>query len=185
MDIDNDDRESVLKYNKVINEDDVFPLHIIRVVCEQIGIIKKKSKKFYVVKKYQTLLSDSKAGELYCLLFYNYFRKFSLGYLDRLSELECIQNTLGYSLYQLGKVCNNYQKVDKLPNKVFLPAVRDEINKNPLLQRFPSWVMTSRIIKPLEEFGLLECQYKKINLRPELNKVKKSKLFDKFVVVKW
>ncbi len=185
MMVDDDDRDSILKYNKVINEDDVLPLHIIRIVCEQIGIIKKKSKKFYVVKKYQSFLSDSKAGELFYLLFYNYFRKFNLGYLDRLTELECIQNTLGYSLYRLGEECNNYQKIEKLPKKVFLPAVREEIDKNPLLQRFPSWVLTSRIIEPLEEFGLLECQYKKDDLHSEVVKVRKSKLFDKFIVVRW
>ena len=44
------------------------------------------------------------------------------------------------------------------------------------------WVISSRIIRPLEGFGLVECSFKgKGNLKSE--KVRKSKLFDSFVVV--
>lgn len=49
--LEEDDRVFTLKYNKVINEIDVFPLHIIRTVCESAEIIRKRKNKFLVVKK--------------------------------------------------------------------------------------------------------------------------------------
>ncbi|MCJ7483969.1 MAG: hypothetical protein MUO31_13505, partial [Thermodesulfovibrionales bacterium] len=48
-------KETILKYNKVINETDVFPLHTIRIVCESAGLIHKRKNKFLVQKKYQEL----------------------------------------------------------------------------------------------------------------------------------
>ena len=102
--IDEDDRIFTLEYNKVINEIDVLPLHLIRIACEAIGLIHKRKNKFLVVKKYQSLAAEEKAGELYHLLFTGYFTKFNIGYFDRLFELDCIQQTIAYSIFRLGEI---------------------------------------------------------------------------------
>ena len=95
-----DHKKFVLKYNKVINETDVSALHTARVVCQSAGLIHKRKNKFLVPRKYHSLLSDEKAGELYALLFNSYFTKFNIGYVDRLPELKGVQHTIAYSIYK-------------------------------------------------------------------------------------
>jgi len=50
---------------------------------------------------------------------------------------------------------------------------------------FAEWLLCSRIIEPLTGFGLLECRYKGKEGQSNLEKFKKSELFDKFVVREW
>ena len=105
--IDEDDREFTLKYNKVLNETNVFPLHIIRTVCESADLVFRSRNRFLVSEELQHLLSEQRAGELYYLLFDSFFRKFNLGCLDRLAELGSIQQTIAYSIYRLGEIADS------------------------------------------------------------------------------
>ncbi len=102
-----DYKRFTLKYNKVINEEDVFPLHIIRTVCESAELIFQSKNRFLFSEDKQHLLSEERAGELYHLLFISFFRKFNLGYLDRLLDLEYNQHTLAYSIYMLGAIADS------------------------------------------------------------------------------
>ena len=52
-----DYKRFTLKYNKVINEEDVFPLHIIRTVCESAGLIFQTKNRFLFLINKQHLLS--------------------------------------------------------------------------------------------------------------------------------
>ena len=178
-----DEKEKILtkKYKKALNETDAGPLHIIKIVCEVGGLIKKRSKRFFVPKKYQHLLSDEKAGELYYLLFEIYFKKFNLGYCDGFPKVESIQITFDYSLYRLSKICDNYITMDKLYNEIFLPKVKEEIRKTRTIRREIGWLVEVRIIRHLVKFGLLEAIYKKEKYLSRMEKVRKSSLFDKFL----
>lgn len=175
----------IRSYNKVMNEDDVFPLHVARIVCESAGLIHKRKNKFLVTKKHQNLLSDEKAGELYNLLFNAYFRKFNIGYLDRLPELNCIQDTVAFSLYRIGEVASDYIKIGDLSNKMLLPAVKYEVEASLPEYAKTDRMLATRIVEPLQGFGLLECNYKKKKWLSELETVKKTELFDKFIKVEW
>ena len=179
-----DHKDSILEYNKVINEEDVFPLHIVRIVCECAGLIHKRKNKFLVLKKYYELLQKEKAGELYYLLFHSYFTKFNLSYLDRLPDLVCIQETIAYSINRLGEIADSWVGIEDLFDKIFLPAVRLEIRETVSKHIKLEWVVRSRVVKPLEEFGLVECRYKEKG-DSEIEKVRKSELFDRFVGVEW
>jgi hypothetical protein len=181
MELDEKHRERIRKYNKVLNETDVFPLHIINIVCECAGLIKTRSKKILILKKYHNLLSEEKAGELYYLLFEAYFKKFNLAYLDRLPEMDGIQNTIEFSLYRLSVICNDYQSVDDLYYEVFLPAIIHEIEEGLTEYIRKEWVVTSRIISPLIEFGILECKYKQEKHFNRIDQARKTSLFDRFI----
>ena len=183
--LDEDDRISTLKYNKVINEDDVFRLHLIRIVCESAGIIHKRKNKILVVKKHHDIVSEGKEGELYHLLFNSYFRKFNIGYMDRLAELECIQETIAYSFYRLGEIADRWVGREELEEEILLPTVRKEVREKLSDELRIELVLDSRILRPLEGFGLLKCKYRKTKWRLKIEKIKKSKLFDKFVGRKW
>ncbi len=183
--IEEDQKKSILKYNKVINEPDVSPLHTIRIVCESAGLIHKRKNKFLVQKKYQDMLSDERAGELFCMLFQGYFRKFNIGYVDRLPELDFIQHTVAYSIYRLGEIADSYRRVEGLTEEILLPAVlkkiRDEISEHVFIE----WIIGSRIIEPLIDFGLVKGRYKQFKGYSALERLRKTELFGRFVRCKW
>lgn len=97
-------KEDTIRFNKVLNEHDVRPLHIIRIICELARLVRRRKRKFLVTNKGQQLLGEQKAGELYTLLFRTFFRQFNLSYLDGLPECYGLQGTIAYSLYRLKKV---------------------------------------------------------------------------------
>ena len=181
MELDEDDRMFIIHCNKVLNETDVYPLYTIRTVCQLAGLINRKSKRFLVARKYQDLLDDEKAGELYFLLFRIYCKKFHLKYMDRFPELRCIQETLDYSLYRLTKICDEYRTVEKLFDEIVLTKVKEEICKRSPSIRGIGWFLEAGIISPLMNFGLLEATYKKERYFSRIEKVRKSELFDKFL----
>jgi len=50
---------------------------------------------------------------------------------------------------------------------------------------FVEGIVSSRIMKPLVGFGLIECKFKKEKYGSSIDEARKSKLFDKFVGVEW
>ena len=173
------------KMNKVLNEEDILQIHLPKIVCELAGIIHTRKRKVLVKEKYTELLKDENAGNLFFLLFYTYFKKFNLGYVDNFSSLDCIQGTISYSLYQLSRIADKPVNIKELKNHLFLPSVIEEIEANRKMRSDfdeHSWIVEARIVKPLEDFGLLKCGYIKEDIYSLRRKtVQKTPLFDKFI----
>lgn len=183
--ISKDYKKDILEYNKVINEKDIFALHIPRVVCQSAGLIHKRKNKFLVPKKHHSLLSDEKAGELYALLFSSYFTKLNIGYMDRLPELASVQHTIAYSIYRLGEIADKYRSVEGLAEEILLPAVLEEVREGTSEYVTIEWILRSRILEPLKKFGLAELKYKHFKGYSEIDSVRKTELFDKFMRWEW
>lgn len=181
MEMDDEYRDIIVRCHKVLNEQDVRSLHIVRMICECAGVITAGSNKITVSEKYNSLLSEENAGEIYYLLFEAFFKGFNLSYLDRLPEVEGIQGTFDFSLYKLSVVCNEYQSVDDLYYEVFLPAIMGEIEGEERSYLSKELFLVTRIIKPLVGFGLLECKYKQEKYLKRIEQVRKTPLFDKFM----
>lgn len=176
-----DHKKGILKYNKVINEEDVWALHIPRVVCQSAGLIHKRKNKFLVPKKHHALLSNEKAGELYALLFNSYFTKFNIGYVDRIAELAGVQHTIAYSIYRLGEIADEYRSMEGLAEKILLPAVLKEVEEGTSQYVKTEWILRSRILRPLQEYGLVELKYKQVERISQIEAVRKTGLFDRFI----
>jgi len=182
IELDDDYRKSTTKYNKVLNETDVFPLHLIKIICKQGELIQLRSKKFHVKKKYHKLLSDDNAGELYYLLFRTFYEVFCLGYLDRFPEFDSLQGTINYTLCRFSVICNDYIPVDiNLFHKIVLPAVREQIRQERIIIREIGWLLQSRILKPLINFGLIEGRIEKGEYVENILEARKTPLYDKFM----
>jgi hypothetical protein len=168
---------------KVLNEKDVFSLHLIRIICECAGLIKYHSQTFVVPKKHCALLSEDTAGELYYLLFHAYFNKFNMSYVDGLPEVGGLQGGCDYSLYRIGMLCDGYQSVDDLFPKVLLPIVLEEIEYVSIGFMRKESFLTSRILDPLVRFGLLEAKYEEDKYLKRMKQVRRTPLFDRFISV--
>jgi hypothetical protein len=187
--INDDIKKDILRFNKAINEEDVLLLNVVRIVCEKAKLIQCRKKKFIVTTKGKKLLSKENTGELFYRLFITYFRKFNIGYVDRLPDIDSVQYTIGYSLCRLSVVCHNYQTLEQLFHVIFLPKVReeirDEIRKERVNIREIGRLMELRIIRPLVGFGLINCKLKKEKYIGRVVAIRKSPLFDKFIRYEW
>lgn len=170
-------------YSKVINEMDVLPLHIVRTVCELAGLVRCTTKAFVLTRRGSDLVKDSKAGELCAELFHAHFRKFNLAYTGRLPACDGVQMTFAYSLFKLARLGNGESyTVEGLVPRVLLPKVQEEIQAEPLQGPLAEWLLESRILRPLEGYGLLSIQ--RVDPKdhsPWLVAVEKRPLFDQFV----
>ncbi|MGD9782928.1 MAG: hypothetical protein AB7V14_12395, partial [Kiritimatiellia bacterium] len=100
--------------------------------------------------------------EMFRDMFLAYFVKFNLAYLTRYSvEAGSIQSYLGYTLYRLGIVADDWHSIAHLAEEVLLPAVRSEVTAE--IGGRPFWnvadLLRSRILVPLIDWGMLEGSY--------------------------
>ena len=173
------------RHRKVVNEGDVPPIHIARVVAQIAGLIRIHKGKLTVPKAKAPLLSEGQAGELFRCLFVAFFRKFNMAYARPLVfELASIQTCIGYSLWRIGVVASRWRPVRGLEMQLLLPAVRenveDEIGGNPYwsVNKILEWCLFS----PMLQWGLLEMRHKQVSKHlEELEAVRITPLFRKFL----
>jgi hypothetical protein len=153
-----EERADLTWYYKTPNEQDVFPLHLVRVVAEIAGLIRLAKGHFTVPKTKRAMLAPERAGEMFRDLFHAFFVKFNLAYLTRYKpEAGAIQSYAGYTLYRLGVIAGDWHPVQDLANQVLLPAVRREVEAEIINPTFVNTghLLESRILKPLVDWGLL------------------------------
>ncbi|MBZ0274167.1 hypothetical protein K8I61_19160 [bacterium] len=185
MDLDARYREDVYFHNKVINEPDVWPLHIVRVVCDVAGLCRKYKKRFQVTKLARGLLADDAAGRLYWLLFETYFEQFDTGYVARHEGGDAVQTYFPYSLFRLrGLAPGAEMDIRAVPYFILPAAVAVRLDaEHPSPYVTAEHYVYSRVLAPLAEFGLLEIMHGK---HPEYDweterAIRKTPLFDRFV----
>lgn len=173
--------ESVRAVNKVINEEDLFPLHVLRILLVQAGLVRRTKGAFRVTKKGTELLAVEEAGELYALLFFTKFRKFNLAYMSWGPEQGGVQETAAFALCQLSRAASTWQNAEALAEKLLLPTIIERLDP----PDYPGRVLSlceSRIFAPLEEFGLLERrEIPGDNKWRRPYKLRRTGLFDRFV----
>jgi hypothetical protein len=147
--------EIIRRANKVINEQDVWDLHLARVILELAGLIRKHSGMFKVVQKRSHLMQHENAGALYQLLFLTFFRKFNLSYLDGMAEAPFVQQAVAVSLFMVSRLMDQWEFVEDIAPALFLEQVQMQIPVN-FYSDNTSYMAYSRILRPLLQFGLLE-----------------------------
>jgi len=180
----------IRRHKKAINERDVGVLHMARVVSQCAGLIRLYKGKYIVPKKNHPLLAPERAGELFQKIFVAFFRKFNLAYPSRYGpEAGSIQSCAGYTLYRLGMVASDWRETEKLPAKILLPAVRDEIEAEIGGSTFftVDHILHNRTLSPLIEWGLLEGRYEHRDSKhfKTLVAIRKTPLYDDFLQFKF
>lgn len=155
------DTKIIREYNKVINEEDFFDLHIIRVVLDLAGLIRKRSKHFIASSDGKKMLQGD-PGMLYRALFYTFFCKMNLAYLDRrFPEYKEIQDTINFSIFIASTHCYDWIKASDFTKKVLYDGMRLDQKYHEELSK-PYWgdhllyAHYHRFIYPMVEFGLFQ-----------------------------
>ncbi|MCF6284924.1 MAG: hypothetical protein L3K26_07025 [Candidatus Hydrogenedentes bacterium] len=152
------DLEKFLEFTKQPNERDILPIHVLRILLEIAGYLKLQKGKMTITKAGRAALDLSRAGEIQVRLFTALCRKYNLGYNDRLPEYPAVQETYPYILYVLSQVGKEPMTREALCECLFLEGLREDFFENEYIchDRF---VLSSRIINPLIDFGLLSPKY--------------------------
>ncbi|MFV2056366.1 MAG: YecA family protein [Thiohalomonadales bacterium] len=88
-------------FHKVNKEEDFFELHVVRIVLELAGFLRKTKGRFYLTKKYQKIAGESGIKELYPIIFRTYCREFNWSYWDHYNDAPFIQQSFLFTLYLL------------------------------------------------------------------------------------
>ena len=150
-------RISIQRTCKTLKEQDVWPLHLARVVAECAGLIIRRKRRFQLTKSARAMLPDDQAGVLYRRLFLAYFRRFDLRYSFNLRDVPGIQQTMAVILWRLDTVVRDWAPVRELAPQVLLPGVLAQLQAT---MTYPfdaeEWILTGYVLTPLATLGLIE-----------------------------
>lgn len=175
-------REEWYAERKVVNEEDVFSLHLTRILLEVAGLLKLRKGVFSLTRAGERLRDESRAGELFATLFRTHFRKLNLALLDGVGSAPGFQHTIAYPLYRFGQVGGEWRTPAELMDELVLPPVRHEVPPGPLYDPLET-VLEHRLLRPLEGFGLAELQVvpREPGSWSEVRRYRKNALFDRLL----
>jgi hypothetical protein len=176
-------RESTLAVCKVLNEQDVWPLHIARIVSECARLVARRKQRFQVTRAGRELLPEAQAGTLYRKLFVAYFRKFDLHYDFHFRDVPGIQQTLAVILWRLDNVVCDWTPVRDLPEVVLLPGVHQQV-RAAMVSEYDTeaWILGGYVLEPLLDLGLLERRPEsEWQVLEKNDEVRLSPLWQKFI----
>ena len=174
--------EAVIRVNKVINELDFFPLHVVNIVARLAGLHRRVKGVFRITRKGKELLADDKMGSLCALLFKTHFRKFNLAYLDRAPELPVFQQAITYSLYMVPRLLTEWHTAEDVAPLLVLGGVAKATQEVTFGRDVLPWIVKARLLRPLEAFGLLESRERKTPRHIYgIAQFRKTSLFDRFL----
>jgi hypothetical protein len=109
------------RFNKVINEPDFLPLHVVRLLAQAATLVRAQRGKLVATPLGKSMLSDARQGSLQAILFHLAFWHMDLGYFGRGLLGSWPQADAGVVLWSLS-VCNSdWQTSEKLTRLCTIP----------------------------------------------------------------
>jgi hypothetical protein len=173
------DKAELLRFQKVINEPDLLPLHFIRILTQAARLSRTHRGKLVPTRLGARMLALEQHGPLLALLFHVAFWHLNLAYFDGYPLDSWPQNEVGVILWSLSASAHDWLPRETLTRLCASPVIG-------VLESqwdFGSSAMEARILRPLVWFGLLELRTAAKSatelVSPRL--YQKAPLFDRFV----
>jgi hypothetical protein len=147
------DREDFWHLNKVLNEEDVWPLHILRLVLAEAKLLRPRKGAFHATPRGRALAEDAAAGALLVTLFRVFFRGINLAYLSRMGpeEQDPLQWRAAVLFLRLAAADDSWRSPDDWECVLAFDRPPAPVIAGRSWSNFqPRW------LRPLEWFGLLE-----------------------------
>ena len=175
----NYDQADAFRLNKVINEPDFLPLHVVRQLAQAATLVRVQRGKPVATPLGKSILSDAKRGSLLAVLFHLAFWRMDLSYFGRGLLGSWPQADAGVVLWSLSVCANDWQSADKLTRLCTIP---EPAMFSETWDRTP-YAMEARILRPLLWFGLLEHRSEKLpsSRFGEHHFYRKMELFDRLL----
>lgn len=173
------DKADMYRFNKVINEPDFAPLHIVRVTALSAGLLRARRGRLVVTKSGRDMLSPGQRGALLACLATTMFWKRSLAEYGRDILGAWPQSDIGVVLWSLGVSATDWQSPDALARLCTIPV-------NGILEAdwdIGATLLEARILRPLLWLGLIEHRQEAIPGSPfgRRHFYRKMPLFDKLI----
>ena len=152
------DQADAFRLNKVINEPDFLPLHVVRQLAQAATLVRAQRGKLVATSLGKSMLSDAKQGSLLAILTNLAFWHMDLGYFGRGLLGSWPQADAGVVLWSLLVCANDWQSAEKLTRLCTIP---DPAMFSEMWDRMP-YAMEAKVLRPLLWFGLLEHRREKI-----------------------
>jgi hypothetical protein len=167
------------RLNKVINEPDFLPLHVVRILAQAATLVRAQRGKLVTTPLGKSMPSDERQGCLTAILFHIAFWRMDLGYFGRSLLGSWPQADIGVVLWSLSVSAGDWQTSEKLTRLCTIP---EPATLTGTWDRSAS-ALEARILRPLLWFGLLE--YRSENIPDSRFAVRhyyrKSALFDRLL----
>lgn len=172
-------RRSFQTSYKVLNEPDLWPLHLCRLVAETAKLLRRRRGRLVPASETSALLESQAHGTLYGRIFRTQFQEMELGCLDRYPELPALQDSVGYLLYRLHCAGNAWLRIEEVFEQGLLPEARRELESDRAALQNPHAPLVDRILRPLAAFGLIEPEYQVGRYSiPTLVRLRRTPLFE-------
>ena len=173
------DKAELLRFQKVINEPDLLPLHFIRILTQAAKLIRTHRGKLSPTPLGRRMLAAEQHGPLQALLFHVALWHMNLAYFDGYPLDSWSQSDAGVILWSLSTSAHDWLPRETLTRLCASPVIS-------VLESqwdFGSSAMEARILRPLVWFGLLESRTQPRSatelIDPRL--YRKAPLLDRFV----
>ncbi|HEX9727916.1 MAG TPA: hypothetical protein VGA37_05385 [Gemmatimonadales bacterium] len=146
-------REDFWHRSKVLNETDVWPLHIVRLVLGLAKLLRRRKGAFHASQLGRRLALDPAAGLLHADLFRTFFRQLNLAYLapGGLDEGEPFQGRAALVFLRLVATDEAWRSAE-----AWEAALAHDVPPPPMIGGVRWSQFERRWLEPLEWFGLLE-----------------------------
>jgi hypothetical protein len=152
------DQADAFRFNKVVNEPDFLPLHVVRQLAQEATLVRAQRGKLIATPLGKSLLTDTKQATLLAILFHLAFWHMDLGYFARGLLGSWPQADTGIVLWSLSVCADEWQSPEKLTR---LCAIPEPAMFSETWGRTP-YAMEAKILRPLLWFGLLEHRSEEI-----------------------
>jgi hypothetical protein len=160
-------------WNKVINEEDFRPVHVLRLVLGIGKLLRRRGGAFHATRRGREMLGEGQAGTLAATLFRVLYREFNLAYLGGWEEFEDRQPMVPLFLLRLAVLDREWRSPREIVPLVDPGAdlqaeiaramarwpdtfPRDDAEAVRHIESFAFSSFVHRILDPLEWFGLIE-----------------------------
>lgn len=170
------DLSLIRSLSKVLNEQDVWPAELLRVVAIEMRLLRRVGKKLVPTAKGKKVLSTG-SGDLMARLFELVFWRINLGRWDGCPVPSWPQGDIGIIIWCLSHVAKNWQTPDRLARLAAVPVI-GVLEARP---DFAGLALELRILRMLALFGLLETDRETMTgSRFHGGRYRKTALFDRF-----
>ena len=148
------DKTELLRFQKVINEPDLLPLHFIRILTQAAKLSRTHRGKLLPTPLGRRMLAAEQHGPLQALLFHVALWHMNLAYFDGYPLDSWPQSEAGVILWSLSASAHDWLPRETLTRLCASPVIG-------VLESqwdFGSSAMEARILRPLVWFGLLESR---------------------------
>jgi hypothetical protein len=171
------DQADAFRFNKVINEPDFLPLHVVRQLAQAATLVRAQRGKLVAMPLGKSLLNEAGQRSLLAPLFHLAFWHMDLSYFGRGLLGSWPQADAGVVLWSLSACADDWQSAEKLTRLCTIPEPAM------LSGTWTRFAMEARILRPLLWFGLLEHRGEKIPDSPfgEHHFYRKTQLFNRLL----